>query len=519
MKNNWPEASIIVSWVGWTDISSMLAWRAKNGQPVPQEVADRVRGSGDEAPGANGPIRTLSDNRSIQCQYLLFSREFAPFAEMTVEWVRRGNRAPCHVVLTDVANPGDYQEVYKATEKFFQANWRRQDAALHQYNLTPGTPVTHSIMLYMSQVRYAGGQAWQVVGQDHAIDGEQCFRVELPFRIAVDDLVAEQGNPIVRGPEFAEIIQYAQVRSVSILLLGETGVGKSRTARLIHQACGGRPENFVAVNCAALASGDTFRAEMFGAKKGSFTGAVSDLKGAFERAQSGTLFLDEVGEIPARWQPTLLRALEDGTIEPLGAPARQVKDVRIIAATNRDLLQDVRDGLFREDLYYRIAMYPVRLASLREIRDRARNGFVAQVDGMLASIAGSEPGLAKGWQIDQEAMTLLANHDWPGNFRQLRHVLTLACIAARTRASERIDVCDIRKHLDNSPVIRKTGGFSASTPANLEKWLEEQKRTCIVRTLAETDNNVAKAAKRLGYTYQKLIYYIKKNGIDIQMPG
>lgn len=153
---------------------------------------------------------------------------------------------------------------------------------------------------------------------------------------------------------------------------------------------------------------------------------------------------------------------------------------------------------------------PALLASLAEME--ARGEFSGS---SLQPCSYMVMAMDEAARADQAEMAMLTSCDWPGNFRQLRHVLTMACIADKTRASDCISVSDIRKHLGNAPVTRKTGSLETASPADLEKWLDEQKKACIIKVLAETDNNVAKTAKRLGYTYQKLDYYLKKSGIRI----
>jgi DNA-binding NtrC family response regulator len=196
-----------------------------------------------------------------------------------------------------------------------------------------------------------------------------------------------------------------------VLVQGESGTGKEMVARAIHErsALAGRP--IVALNCGALPR-DLIGSELFGHRKGAFTGAIDARRGAFDTADGGTLFLDEIGELPLELQPMLLRALETGEVRPLGGDAPKLVKVRVIAATNRDLEQDVQERRFREDLYYRLAVIRVRLPALRERIDDIEP---------LAQRLAAEAGLARG--LDASVVERLKARPWPGNVRELRNTV------------------------------------------------------------------------------------------------
>jgi len=209
---------------------------------------------------------------------------------------------------------------------------------------------------------------------------------------------------------------------VPVLIEGETGTGKELSAREIHRLSPRHGGPFVAVNCAAIPK-DLFEAELFGHEKGAFTGAAAAKAGAFERASGGTLFLDEVGELPLEQQVKLLRPIQECAVSRVGATSVIPVDVRIVAATNRDLRARVAEGHFRDDLYNRIAGYPLSLPPLRE---RGRD-VLAIADALLArEFAGKA--------LAREARTLLLRHGWPGNVRELENVIRAAAIDARRAA-------------------------------------------------------------------------------------
>jgi DNA-binding NtrC family response regulator len=221
-----------------------------------------------------------------------------------------------------------------------------------------------------------------------------------------------------------ELIGHIAETTTTVLIIGETGTGKEQIARAIHQAsAASRPGPFIAVNCAALPE-SLLESELFGHEKGSFTGAAAQRKGRFEQAHRGTLFLDEVGDIPASMQVKLLRVLQERRFERVGGNQSLEVDVRVIAATNRPLEKLVREGKFREDLYYRLDV--VRL-DLPPLRDRTED-----IPLLAAHFAQkySRPGQGT-CQVSPEAMERLLAYRWPGNIRQLENALERACVTAR----------------------------------------------------------------------------------------
>ena len=208
-----------------------------------------------------------------------------------------------------------------------------------------------------------------------------------------------------------------------VLVLGESGTGKELVARALHEHGPRRKRPLVAVNCAAI-PGTLLESELFGHVKGAFTGAVRDRKGYAEAADGGTLFLDEIGEMPPELQAKLLRFLQEGEVRPVGGNQTKHVDVRVVAATNRDLLQRTRERGFREDLYYRLAVITIRMPPLRE-----RAGDVALLARfILAKLAAQ--GLPSG-QLEPAALAALSAYSWPGNIRELQNELTRAAAFAR----------------------------------------------------------------------------------------
>jgi formate hydrogenlyase transcriptional activator len=280
----------------------------------------------------------------------------------------------------------------------------------------------------------------------------------------------------------------------TVLLLGETGTGKELMAGAIHELGprGGRP--LVKVNCAALPA-TLIEAELFGREKGAYTGALSRQVGRFELADGGTIFLDEVGDLPLDLQPKLLRVLQNGELERVGGAKTIRVDARVIAATNRDLSQAVREGTFREDLFYRLNVFPIRLPPLRE-----RVTDIPMLVWHFAREFADTMGRPVE-RIPEETMAALARYRWPGNVRELRNVIERAMILA-TDSTLRVTLPEVRDERE-----------SAATPGTLQ----DSERRHIAATLAQCGWRIrgeSGAAARLGLKPSTLESRMRKLGIS-----
>jgi DNA-binding NtrC family response regulator len=306
---------------------------------------------------------------------------------------------------------------------------------------------------------------------------------------------------------------YERIRRVAptharVLILGENGTGKELVARAIHAESPRRARPFVGVNCAAIPR-DLFESELFGHERGAFTGATARRRGKFVRADGGTLFLDEVGEIPLELQPKILRALEAGRIEAVGGDREVEVDVRVIAATNRDLPADVARGRFREDLYYRLEGVSLTVPPLRE---RAAD-VPALVEHFLhASCA--EHNL-KPRTIAPDAVGRLRAHPWPGNVRELRNLVERMVILTER---DRIELRDVEEALP-ARGGGSASGRSAGGPAGrpLKEILEATERQAIEDALRRHGGTMAAAARELGLERSHL--YKKARALGVRRPG
>ncbi|HMT07517.1 MAG TPA: sigma-54 dependent transcriptional regulator [Pyrinomonadaceae bacterium] len=295
--------------------------------------------------------------------------------------------------------------------------------------------------------------------------------------------------------------------SSTVLIRGESGTGKELIARSIHTNSLRSSETFQAVNCAAI-NENLLESELFGHEKGSFTGAVADKKGLFEIAHNGTLFLDEIGELDISLQAKILRALQEKQIRRVGGTREINVDVRVVAATNRDLLHMVDEKRFREDLYYRLNVLSIELPALRE----RRTDIPVLIDYFVKK---HTRGSSRTLKIDPATRNVLENYDYPGNVRQLESALERAILLCEN---------DIVTNEDLPPEMLGGGRIAAATaasnPAAGDQFVlppegvnfEDVERSLIMQAMERTDNNITKSAKLLGLTFRTLQYRLEKFG-------
>jgi two-component system response regulator AtoC len=289
--------------------------------------------------------------------------------------------------------------------------------------------------------------------------------------------------------------------TTTVLITGESGTGKELVARAIHDRSPRRAERMVAVNCGAI-PGALLESELFGHKRGAFTDATADKRGLFEEAHGGTLFLDEIGELPLELQVKLLRALQEGTIRRLGDTNDIAVDVRVLAATVRDLERAAGDGTFREDLYYRLAVLPLRVPSLRERRD----DIPILVDHFLERHSARLGTGAR--RLSPLARKLLVDYRWPGNVRELENLIERLVVLAD---GDVIEADDLPDHVrDPSDPL---AGPLASGELSIKKTARFMEEALIRKALDKTGGNRTAAAKLLEISQRALLYKIKDYGL------
>jgi formate hydrogenlyase transcriptional activator len=353
---------------------------------------------------------------------------------------------------------------------------------------------------------------------------------ELKEKLAQEKLYLESeirgdmdfGQIVGNSPALKRVLQLVETvapNDSTVLLLGETGTGKELIARAIHDRSRRKDRTFVKVNCAAIPTG-LLESELFGHEKGAFTGAITQKIGRLELADQGTLFLDEVGDILPEIQPKLLRALQEREFERLGSTHTRKVNIRLIAATNRDLEKMVAAHEFRSDLYYRLNVFPIRIPPLRERKDDIPllvsyfvEKFAKQMQKKIDSIPASVMKALKTWE-------------WPGNIRELENLVERAVILTRGRALEtplselrKVAVDEAKSPADQSDIARivKETIKALHTTSNVADQDTKRQRDVIVRALTESKGRVGGAdgaAARMGINRTTLLARMKKFGID-----
>jgi DNA-binding NtrC family response regulator len=507
---------ILASWIGSADLKA----------PDSEDRADV------------GPVAQALEAREYDRVVLLANQD--PKALRKYEsWLRlraksRG-RPELNMVRVVLVSPTNFDEIYSAVTSTLDSYLRDlQERPQLTFHLSPGTPAMAAIWVILGKTRYRAEliQSSRQRGVETA---------SVPFEIA---LSPEFVTDILRMPDkqleklsagssdeayrFGDIIykdsamqrlvaraKKAAPRSVPILIEGESGTGKELLARAIHVASMRSDKPFQVVNCGAIPT-ELIESELFGHVKGSFTGATRDHVGYFEAAHGGTLFLDEIGELPLSSQVKLLRTLQEGEVRPVGGSKIIQVDVRIIAATNRDLATEVATGRFREDLFYRLAVLVLKVPALRERGD----DIGPLIDGLMTRInaqseRANEPGF-KRKKLSEDARNLIMRQAWPGNIRELENTLRRAAIWSD---NEIISLNDIEEALLPAVSMQSTDetilNRSISQGIDLQSLIASVARHYLQRAMEASHGNKSKAAELVGLpSYQTLTNWIRKYGVD-----
>ncbi len=294
-------------------------------------------------------------------------------------------------------------------------------------------------------------------------------------------------------------IEKAAPTNATVLISGESGTGKELAARAIHHLSNRANAIFLPVNCAAIPE-SLAEAELFGAEKGSYTGANKTRFGKFEASDNGTIFLDEIGELPLILQSKLLRFLQEGTISRVGSNKEIELDVRVLAATNRNLLEEVENGNFREDLYYRLNVIPVTIPPLRQ-RQEDTSTLITHFLKYFC-----EQHKVKSKTLSTASLKKLLNYSWPGNVRQLRNSIERLTLLSANEiiSSEDVDELELSQKSPKNKFLLPEDGL---------KW-EEHEKECLLQALSHCNNNRTQAAKLLGLAYKAFLYRLEKHNLQ-----
>jgi len=427
----------------------------------------------------------------------------------------------------DLESPINYASIYTEVSKHLKDLGLPRDDVELTFHISPGTPAMAAIWIMLAKTRFPSKLIQTSI--EHGLES-----VDFSFDLANDFLPeylqrsGERIERLVQGPQdtdphFSKIIHKSSavkkqiqlarriaVYEVPVLILGETGTGKELFAEAICSASNRSAKPYITVNCGAIAP-ELANSELFGHVKGAFTGASSSRKGHFQEADGGTLFLDEVGDLPTDTQVRLLRVLQAKEVTPLGASTSIKVDVRVIAATHRNLAAEVAAGRFREDLFHRLAVGILQLPPLRE-----REGDIELlIDFFMEKINQDAKGLPESQEkkISTDARKIILAYSWPGNIRELYHSMVRAAIWSQ---NAEINSDDIRAALlQTQQKVDNVMGRTLTQDFDLQALLDEISSEYISRALKQTGDRKRAAAGLLGFTnYQTLNNWIERLGLD-----
>lgn len=483
--------------------------------------------SGDESD--IGPIAQALLAKAFDHAVLLANQDPAA-VKAFIKWLKGRTRADVRVVRAELTSPTNFGEIYRAAVDAISEIQKELSGEAHlTFHLSPGTPAMAAVWVLLGKTRFPAEfiESSKKLGVKTA---------EVPFDISAEllpslfesadrKLIAQSderpsgearfGDIIYRGAEMSRLIgraRRAALRTLPVLIEGESGTGKELLAKAIANEGSRKGKPFRVINCGAIPS-ELLESELFGHEKGSFSGAIRERAGYFEEADTGTLFLDEIGELPLAAQVKLLRVLQESEIIRVGSSKTRKIDVRIIAATNRDLAEEVRQGRFREDLFYRLAVVVLKIPPLRQ-----REGDLGLLlEALLKRVneeCADEPGYVHK-KLSPGAKNLLLNHDWPGNVRELQNTLRRAAVWSEGGTISERDVRDALL-----PATRRRNGTLTEASAlgngvDLPKIIAETAKRHLEEALRASNGNKRKAAELLGLpSYQTLSNWAKKYDVS-----
>lgn len=500
--------TILACWIGFTDIKA----------------------SKDNSDIGLGPIAQAVTSRKYD-EICLLSDLQPEDTESYILWIKTQTDTPIKVYPESLSGPTVFSEIYESTVRVVEDIKKRHNGDINlTFHISPGTPHMAAVWIILSKTRFPA----EIIESSlkHGVR-----TASIPFDISADfipDLLRKSDRNLERiaaglsfeAPEFSDIIHRSETmkrvvikarriapRSIPVLIEGESGTGKELFARAIHKASPRREKPFVAINCGAIPA-ELVESEFFGHEKGSFTGASSSRIGYFEAAHEGTVFLDEIGELPKDMQVKLLRILQEGEVKKIGTSRARKVDVRVIAATNRNLIEEVAAGSFRNDLFYRLAVAVIKLPALRE-----RQGDISLlIDRFLSRVnqeGVNEPGY-RHKKISASAKNIMLEHTWPGNVRELQNTLTRAAVWSLDEVLDDEDIREALLHIpERKSEVENVLNRTIEQGLDLPQIIKTVAVHYLERGLSDCHGNKTQAAKKLGLTsYQTLSNWLKKYGLE-----
>lgn len=468
-----------------------------------------------------GPILSLLNVRKFAHVFLFDTPTTRDNSKNTKEAINALHPScEVHVLDMNLSDPTNYRHIFGGLKQHAHVIKEEYGPANFFISVASGTPQMHACwvilaasgeipakILHVRPPRFVTKGLIPVSEIDLSSDEFPSVRfkatslVHDEHQVDVDSVRAQIGI-VGDHPAMLKALEMGAMLASSlspIMITGETGTGKDLFARYVHALSGRPKDTFVAVNCAAIPE-DLVESILFGHKKGAFTGAVNDQTGKFEAAHKGTLFLDEIGELPLPAQAKLLRVLQDGIVEPIGQAKGYLVDVRIVAATNRELRKQIRKGSFREDLFYRLNVGEIKLPSLRE----RRSDIPKLVLHILDRLNGS---LKRQRRLTVGALSRLQAHNWEGNIRDLENVIE------RSVRLSRVEVLDASDLIISEPITYADPLNALPEPYegfSLDEFLGSARKQMILRALEVANGNQSQAARLLGVTPQAVHKFLNQ---------
>ncbi len=502
--------NILVAWIGGKDIQNGL--KDKTGPIL-------------------STLQAQSEDNPYQYVYFLYNyNEEHLDAQKYIAWLKSKTNADIQDTYVPLASPQDLGEIYLAADKLLSTIRTEHPKAAVTLQITPGTPAMQAVWILLGKTKYPNVEFLQTSVE------QGVHKANIPFAISAEFLpssgvesATKQLNNLAQAnvpthAAFDDIItsnthmktlkQRANVlaqHDVPVLINGDSGTGKELFATAIHNASSRSDKPLQVVNCGAIPA-ELIDSILFGHKKGAFTGAVSDQQGVFEAAHGGTLFLDEFGELPLAAQVRLLRVLQDGTLRRVGERKDIKVDVRIICATNRDLMSMIADGQFREDLFYRIAVGVINLPPIKD-----REGDITLLAKTLLKQIQEQIGLAdvsvKDKKLSPNAKNIILSHAWPGNVRELYSTLLRACLWSQGKSISEQDLKEamFSQQASNDNLL----SHDLSEPLDLQGVLDKVEEHYTRLAWEKTAGQKKKAAELLSLgSYQNYNKRLEKYGIN-----
>ncbi|WP_024300134.1 sigma-54 interaction domain-containing protein [Methylomicrobium lacus] len=496
MKNR-----LLFSWIGNTDI---------------REAANRER---------LGPLVSILVASRFDVLYLIYDK---PETEITSFIRHIEERVDITIIKNPVSlsDPTHFGDIYRAFDSMLNEAQKAYPNAELIIQITSGTPAMTAVSILLGKAKYSTKFVQSSIEQGVS-------EPDIPFDIFADFLPAlakktdAKFSSLFSGQTpnsaaFADILTQSDImetlkqkaaiiaqRDVPVLIYGETGTGKELFAKAIHNASRRADKPLLTLNCGAIPK-DLIDTTLFGHTKGAFTGAHESRKGYFEQAERGTLFLDEFGELPLESQVRLLRVIQQGTFTLVGSTTEKLADVRIIAATNRNLIDDIAEGKFREDLFYRVAIGMITLPPLRE-----RKGDLPLLAKKLLEKVNLDASDAPGYihkKLSANAIKFISNYSWPGNVRELQATILRASLWQQGELLSEEDIRDAL--LETRPARDGILWRDISQGIDIDEIIKEVSVHYIERAIKENQGNKSKAAAMLGLkNYQTLNNWIEKYNV------